>query len=278
MSDWTNYDDKPKRKRDETPDPQAVWQQVDQELNRFGIDLDLDKMGINAQNAQVVTMSTIDGGPPVIQYAVQRRGVGCGCLISLLTMLSILAIFVVGLGTAFVPQVARALSPLFCDNGLTFVGAGDVLQSIEGAVNSGSGEPDIGSVFTQGRTPEVFSCVDALGVSQGSAVERYVTVLIILSLAPFVLAFIGVFVRLNSATRQFSTPAVMTTYSTQVGMPPATGSPYRSSPPPLDSFFTGADSAAALKDRLKQLQDAYDAGLLTREEYDRKRQEILSDI
>jgi hypothetical protein len=173
-----------------------------------------------------------------------------GCLL-LLVILG----FVVGIFVAFVPflvpEVATAMDPFICPGDETVT----LRQrpSYRGGVNIS------------------FECVGVEGASSEPAFIVYLVLFMAwcwIPIVPFILLLLSGGLSLRSRLQSGGMIITLPSNLNSGGTPIGGGNPFGGSNP----------SNLSLKDRLQQLEDAYNAGLLTREQYDQAKQNVLDSL
>lgn len=252
MNQWD--DEKPKNKREQYTDPN-------------------DYLSQNDKAAQQVSVNVNTGQ--------SRRGCGgCGCIFGLLTVVSFVAIFVFAFGVAFFPAGAAAVSPVFCPSGTT--------------MKTEEGERDFDG------TEIFFRCLDVEGQLVEDVTWKFALAMVGLILLPFGFIGLGVLfaarraVRVAKAFIPLANSAAWTNFdSGTVSINSQTidlrdkakrGEINQGDMEQVSQVFRqffGNDASSPVSnvtERLRELQEAYDAGLVTKEEYDRKRAEILNKL
>jgi hypothetical protein len=243
----------PKRGQNSNIDPNDVFNQVNQQFGQAGIDINI-------------------GGRQ------RRRGCGCGIWV-ILGIISFISIFVFAFGVAFFPDFAAMTSPAFCPKNTT-------LKTVEGRQ-------------TYDGTEVFFQCFDNENQMVEDVSLKIVAVIMGLVCLPFLFiglgslsAFGGLF-RLGRNLSQTATVAAMGggTFSTsnvevldlrdKARRGELSQEDMQRAQQMLQSVMggmAGGGSGSNIAERLRELQDAYNSQLITREEYDAKRDEILKSI
>lgn len=250
MSQWDN--EKPKRKREQYTDPNDYLSQKVNAGQRGGINLNSEQL---------------------------RPGCGCTWVFGLLAAISFVAIFVFAFGVAFFPAGAAAVSPVFCPPNTT-------MRTVEGE-------------RTYDGTEVFFRCFDLENQLVEDVSWKFVLAIFGLISLPFIFIGLSVWSTARGAVR------TARTFAAAVGNNPDwtnfTGGTVSINTQTVDlrekmkrgeltqqdlenltgavsQFFEGNDSASNVTERLRELKEAYDAGLVTRDEYERKRTEILDSL
>ncbi|MBC8100802.1 MAG: SHOCT domain-containing protein [Armatimonadetes bacterium] len=268
MSDLYSDDQPPKRQPNTLdPDVQAALNQASAQLSAFGIDLN--------------QLSAGGSGMPV----QRRRTGGCGCLVSLLftLLLVLLPLGIVALATqpALVDDVLTAVSPAFCPEGRT-------LTTAQRSVNFNV-SVNFFCANSRGRYDADDDVTDRVGV----AIAGVIGAIILFFVFSIIFSTVsnirrgGQLVALNTQGRRTGprsrgggSSATMTTVDLRNRQPREDSVISTDIPRVRDATtgFGGVGGTGDLTDRLGALKEAYDAGLITREEYDRKRQALLNQF
>jgi glucan phosphoethanolaminetransferase (alkaline phosphatase superfamily) len=210
-------------------DPNERLREVDQQLKRAGVDLNLT--------------GALSGN-----YQPTRTRGGCG-IFGILTVLSFVLLFGFVFGVILIPELTKAISPVFCPTNST-------LKIVEG-----SSDIDGTEIF--------FHCLDAEGTMVEDASLKMLVAIFALAALPF-LFIILIAVRTTRRNARIASEYI-----------PAMTAALQARAVPMNTYSAvsmGGSTAGNTKERLQKLQEMYDGQLITKEEYDRKRAEILKSL
>ncbi|MBC8100803.1 MAG: SHOCT domain-containing protein [Armatimonadetes bacterium] len=272
MSNLYSDDEQPKRKNTSLdPQTQAAFEDLNTQLGAMGIDL----------------KQMMGAGQPVRQ----RRGIGCGCLFwAVFTLLTVLVPLGIALGAfelgpfeQFNAAISERISPIFCSEGRSLI-------SVEGRRDfdgteillycaDSDGEYDPADEVTG---PVVLSILGVIGV----VVVGFILITFLFSVIVGIRRVTPVMsmarnmqtVMVNQAQDAQGTVSMTTIDLRGARQRDGVASQMMLDVPSVRDATTSGISSNDLTDRLHQLKEAYEAGLITREEYDRKRQALLNEF
>jgi hypothetical protein len=183
---------------------------------------------------------------------------GCmGLLMTLsvgITVTATVILFAFPFATVLSEDFARWISPLFCEADRTLI------------VRAGSSFAGQSSSFSFNDVPTYFYCANHDGVFllEDDITHRFTFVMVGLACLIPIMILLVIGQGAASPTRKSTTTPVPERYSKMVDLSPMK--------PKNEPYVDD------ISERMRELKELYDQGLITTEEYNRKREEILQDL